>query len=33
MSGGYDTASTVATGWASAHSNGYGTPTFWVRYL
>jgi hypothetical protein len=33
MSGGYDTASTVATGWASAASNGYGTPTFWMRYF
>jgi hypothetical protein len=33
MSGGYDTASTVATGWASANSNGYGRPTFWVRYF
>lgn len=33
MSGGYDTASTVATGWASAHSNGSGTPTFWLRYF
>jgi hypothetical protein len=33
MSGGYDTASTVGEAWDSASSNGYGDPSFWMRYF
>jgi hypothetical protein len=33
MSGGYDTASTVAEAWGSANSKGYGKPSFWLRYF
>jgi hypothetical protein len=33
MTGGYDTASTVANAWSSANGAGYGKPSFWIRYF